>query len=141
MKILYPTDGSKAARAALEFALDIAKSQGCKIIVLSVAENIGILGREWKEMERTLLEFAQEFAEKAVKEISQNGVEAEKRVEVGKPADVIVKTAEKEGVYAIVMGTHGWAEISRPVIGSVADRVIRRSPCPVVLVPTRLDKD
>lgn len=139
MKILYPTDGSKTARAALEFAIDITKAQEGKIIVLSVAERVGYLGVEYKEMEESLLKFARDFAHQAAEEIKRRGVETEERVELGKPADIIVETARKEGVHAIVMGTHGWTGLARAIIGSVADRVIRHAPCPVILVPTKVE--
>ncbi len=139
MKILYPTDGSKTAKAALEFAVDIAKAQNGKIIVLSVAEKISSLGVEWREMEKPLIDFANDFAHQAAEEIRKRGVEVEEKVEVGKPAEVIVNIAKKEGVDAIVMGTHGWTGLARAVIGSVADKVIRHAPSAVILVPTKVE--
>ncbi len=139
MKILYPTDGSKTAKAAIEFVVDIAKAQGGKVIVLSVAEKVGYLGVEYKEVEESLLKFARDFAHQAAEEIKSKGVEAEERVELGRPADIIVEIARKEGVDAIVMGTHGWTGLARAIIGSVADRVIRHAPCPVILVPTKIE--
>jgi nucleotide-binding universal stress UspA family protein len=139
MKVLYPTDGSQTAKAALEFAVDIAKAQEGSILVLSVAEKVGAPTGEWEDMEKTLLDFAKDFSEQAVKEIKKRGVEAEARVEIGKPAEVIVNVAKDVGADAIVMGTHGWTGLARAVIGSVADRVIRHATCPVVLVPTKIE--
>ena len=77
MKVLYPTDGSQTAKAALEFAVDIAKAQEGSILVLSVAEKVGAPTGEWEDMEKTLLDFAKDFSEQAVKEIKKRGVEAE----------------------------------------------------------------
>jgi nucleotide-binding universal stress UspA family protein len=138
VKILHPTDGSETAYAALEFAIGIAKAQRSKIIVLSVAKKLSLSGDKWKEMEEILLELAQENVEKAVREIQKREVDVVGKVKVGKPAEVIVDMAKREKIYAIVMGTHGWMELPRSVIGSVADRVIRHAPCPVVLVPAKV---
>lgn len=139
MKILYPTDGSETAKAALEFAIDIARAQGGKILVLSVAEIVEFAGARQGEIEGILLNYAQDFAHKAAEKIKKQGVEVEERIGSGKPADVIVEIARREGVDAIVMGTHGRTGLARAVIGSVADRVIRHTPCPVVLVPTKIE--
>lgn len=139
MKILYPTDGSETAKAALEFAIDIAKAQGGKIIVLSVAEKVGTLTGEWEVLKKSLLGFAEDFARQAAKEIRKRGIKVETRTEIGKPAEVIVSVAREISADAIVMGTHGWTGLVRAVIGSVADRVIRHASCPVILVPTKVE--
>lgn len=138
-KLLYPTDGSKTAKTALEFVLDIAKAQHWEILVLSVAERITSLGVEYEDIEETLMKLAKDFAEEAASEIKKHGLSVEARVEKGKPAETIVRVAKEEGVSAIVMGTHGWTGLVRAVIGSVADRVVRHAPCPVVLVPTKVE--
>ena len=58
-------------------------------------------------------------------------------METGAPDDKIVKLADKEKVDAIVMGTHGVTGLARVFIGSVADRVVRKASCPVILVPAK----
>lgn len=138
-KLLYPTDGSKTARAALEFVLDIAKAQNWEILVLSVAEKIASFGIEYEEFDEVLMKLANDFAQQAVAEIKKRGAKVEARIEKGKPAETILAVAKEEGVDAIVMGTHGWTGLVRAVIGSVADRVVRHAPCPVVLVPTKAE--
>lgn len=138
-KLLYPTDGSKTAKAALEFVLDIAKAQHWKILILSVAEKITSLGVEYEDIEESLMRLAQDFAKEAASEIRNHGLKVEVRVEKGKPSEAILRVAQEEQVAAIVMGTHGWTGLARAVIGSVADRVVRHASCPVILVPTKAE--
>jgi nucleotide-binding universal stress UspA family protein len=56
------------------------------------------------------------------------------RLLCGKPADEIVRCAEEEGVDMIVMGTHGRRGLSRLLMGSVSEAVVRRAPCPVLTI-------
>ncbi len=140
-KILFPTDGSKTAERAREFAVDIAKATSAEIIVLSVAPTPSTLsgfqpavaGRFEDEMKKEMLE----IAKAAKKKILDEDVKASCKVEVGAPDDKIVKLADKEKVDAIVMGTHGVTGLARVFIGSVADRVVRKASCPVILVPAK----
>lgn len=136
-RLLFPTDGSETAKGALAFAIDIAKAEGAAIIVLSVAFEPASYGVKEGQIGKTLEWFAEQYVEDARKEIEASGVTASTRVVVGIPHEVIVKMAGDEEVDAIVMGTHGVTGLTRALIGSVADRVIRRAGCPVVLVPRR----
>jgi nucleotide-binding universal stress UspA family protein len=58
-------------------------------------------------------------------------------VDAGQPFGAIVDCAEKEGVDLIVMSSHGRSGLSRMLIGSVTDKVLRGSPCPVLVVPLK----
>ncbi|MEK7715145.1 MAG: universal stress protein, partial [candidate division NC10 bacterium] len=62
------------------------------------------------------------------------GIPVRWALEVGVPFEEIVKAAEKEGADMIVMGTHGRSGLNRLLLGSVAERVIRLAPCPVLTV-------
>lgn len=138
-RILYPTDGSPTAKRALEFAVDIAKGQKAEIIVLSVIEKVkvGIL-LEDKETEDLLYKFGKEHVEEASGEIKKMGVEVRTLVVVADHAATeIVKIAEQENVYAIVMGTHGRSNLGRAILGSVALKVSQMAKCPVVLIPSK----
>jgi nucleotide-binding universal stress UspA family protein len=64
----------------------------------------------------------------------QAGVPGEEIIARGKPADVIIDTAEKVGADLIVMGSLGMSAIERVLIGSVSDKVVRHAQCPVLLV-------
>lgn len=67
-------------------------------------------------------------------ELGQRGIKASWRVQLGAPFEGIVKIADEERVDMIVLGTHGRGGVNRLLIGSVADRVIRLAPCPVLTV-------
>lgn len=66
--------------------------------------------------------------------LAAEGVSAQVRLEVGVPWEAIVCVAGDEGAEMIVMGTHGRTGLDRLLLGSVAERVVRRAPCPVLTV-------
>jgi nucleotide-binding universal stress UspA family protein len=78
-------------------------------------------------------------AESKIKELvgkkQKDKPKLETRISFGEPFEEIVQEAEKSRVDLIVMGTHGRTGISRALIGSVAERVIRKSSLPVLTVP------
>ncbi len=134
--ILLPTDGSATAKAARRFAVDIAKGEGDSITVFSVAEPADYEGVEDETVTAAISSYLREAAEAEAAEIRGEGVGATVDVAVARdPGEAIVRRAREIGADVIVMGTHGRTGLARAVIGSVADRVIRRSPVPVVLVP------
>jgi nucleotide-binding universal stress UspA family protein len=137
MKIVYPTDGSKTAGEALTFAIEAAKAYRAEVVVVSVVQQMDAPHETIAGLEKVLLDFARECSTKAVDVIRKHHVKVEERVEIGDPPEVIDRIAREEKACCIVMGTHGRTGLARALIGSVADRVIRRSPCPVTLVPSR----
>ncbi len=72
-----------------------------------------------------------------VADLERKGVKAEATVKIGRASPGILEHAVEVGADAIVVGTHSRNLISRALIGSTADKVIRRSPVPVLVVPTR----
>ena len=78
--------------------------------------------------------WAEETLEARAADLSQSGTKASWRVQVGVPFEEIVKIAEEERADMIVMGTHGRGGLNRMLLGSVAERVIRLAPCPVLTV-------
>jgi nucleotide-binding universal stress UspA family protein len=138
-KIIYPTDGSKTAKKALEFAAHIAKATNAKILVLSVVD-VKLKGLPHvmeSQMKQELKKQALRIANEAKNELKKEGLEAKSKTAVGNPSEEIVKLARKEKADLIVMGTHGITGLARVIIGSVADYVIREAHCPVVLVPAK----
>jgi nucleotide-binding universal stress UspA family protein len=75
--------------------------------------------------------------EKARQKVAAAGVLVETHLEDGSPAEVITALAESVPADLIVMGMHGWSGIPHLVLGSVAERVIRTAPCPVMTVRER----
>jgi nucleotide-binding universal stress UspA family protein len=89
------------------------------------------------ELER-VYEAQRDWAHRAVDErvaaARGAGIAARGVVRVGTPADEIVRAANEEKAAMIVLGTHGRGGVQRLMLGSVADRVLRRAACPVLVV-------
>lgn len=143
--ILVPVDFSGCSRAALEHAVALADRFGAAINVLHVWEPPRYVGpesfiREPGESEHPLAEAALAQAKREMDEFVSAFAERSRfhlRFESGKPHQTIVKLAEEEGFDAIVMGTHGRTGLPHILIGSVAEKVVRTAPCPVMTIRER----
>lgn len=130
-KILFPTDFSTLSDAALEHATTLARESGATLLIVHVEEPPAAygMGEMYYGIPDPDDEALREMLHAVVPTDSQ--VAYEHRLLIGHPADEIVALAEKEGVDLIVMGTHGRTGLTRLVMGSVAELVVRRSTCPV----------
>jgi nucleotide-binding universal stress UspA family protein len=138
MKIIHPTDFSECAERTRALAVQLARALGAELILLHVAVEAplfregltrsGELARIFEEQR----EWARRALEERAAETRGQGVPTLARVVTGVPHQEIVETAKREGAAFIVMGTHGRAALERFFLGSVAERVIRAAPCPVV---------
>lgn len=143
--ILLPIDGSATAEAAARFAEDIARAEGSTILVLGVTVRMSFdrEGNEFAHEENesvtsAIHEYMTEQVAAEAERIRSAGVAAEELVvEADSPYEGILDAAARCGASMIVMGTHGRGALARAVIGSVADRVVRHSDVPVVLVPLK----
>ena len=131
-RILYPTDGSDVAECALDQAIYLAEATGSEIFVLHVVEDDKKLDHSSLSILRKI---GEEFVRKASKKIERHGIVAHLTVVDGKPCPEIINLAKSNKIGMIVMGTHGTGGLTRALLGSVADKVIRTSSCPVLLVP------
>jgi nucleotide-binding universal stress UspA family protein len=137
--ILVPMDESDPSWEALEFALSTfpdAEISALHVIVPLERREFG-QGYAWLNSPE-LLEEAQkegeEFLADVQSQVAERGREVHTHVETGKPASTILDHAEEAGVDQIIMGSHGRTGVSRVLLGSVAERVMRRSPIPVTVV-------
>ncbi|MFC1979407.1 universal stress protein [Chloroflexota bacterium] len=138
-KILVPVDGSKLAECTLEHVRAIAK--GCnvpEVILLRVVEplrNVYELGEDWyKDAQERIQANAKDYLSKEVAALKKDGIAADAVVISDQPAEAILNYAKQNQVDLIIMSTHGRSGVSRWVIGSVADRVVRHSVAPVLTV-------
>lgn len=140
--ILVATDFSPTSEHALEYARALAVSFGGKLHLLHVVPD-PVLASAWSEAyaydltalgERLRLDAERQLAEKA-QTIRTVAVTTE--VLVGRPAAIITLTAAERGADLIVMGTHGRSGVTHLFMGSVAERVVRSAPCPVLTVGER----
>lgn len=138
-RILVAIDGSEGARAALLVAVRLAELYEAKVETLHVATTPTNLAAEALvvvgEAEETLSDFVRSQAETAMLDFVKQALGdklVENRVEVGTPGEVIAVAAESFDL--IVMGTRGTTGLERFALGSVASRVARTAPCPVLTV-------
>ncbi|MCO6459591.1 MAG: universal stress protein [Pirellulaceae bacterium] len=131
-KILFPTDFSHSGDAALHFATSLARDSGASLIIVHVEEPPVAYGGG--EMYYGIPEPATEDLKRMLEQVKPTdpNVPYEHRLITGDPSTAVAKLAESEGVDLIIMGTHGRTGISRLLMGSVAEAVVRRAPCPVL---------
>jgi nucleotide-binding universal stress UspA family protein len=130
--ILHPTDFSEQAQHAFATACSLARDHGARVIVLYVraaAAAYGALGPIVPEPVWTPEDVE---AGLAGLHLPEPGVEVEYRVADGDAAAEITRLASEVKANLIVMGTHGRTGLGRLLMGSVAENVLRRAPCPVL---------
>lgn len=132
-KILCSTDFSPSSDLALEHASIYARAAGATLIIVHVQEissasGEGVLHSAVRPENRDTL------ARRLEAIVPDGDIAHEHRLLRGKPAEEIIRVAAEEGVSLIVMGTQGRTGVGRLLMGSVAEEVLRRAPCPVLTV-------
>ena len=135
-RVLMPTDFSPASAVAQGFLGRLRDTSLKDVIVLHVVAEPESRGGRVRGADQTLRE-AQALLDGVVDDMVREGLPARHRLEQGVPADTILRVAEEEGVGSIVMGSRGRGMVAELLLGSVAERVARRSERPVVIVPAR----
>lgn len=145
-KIVHPTDFSKGAEPALELAIEMARTFSAELTILYVYAtpvHMGPLGDGYA-LPLDLVQKLQGDAERALEQLSQRTAKTGIRIHTlaieGIASETIVATAEKRGMDLIVMGTHGRTGLKHLLLGSVAERVVRAAPCPVLTVRAAFDR-
>jgi nucleotide-binding universal stress UspA family protein len=137
-RVLLATDGSKDAELATTTAVDLANSTNCELHIVYVEQAVYVPGGVgfWSGVPSGYLEQqARKQLDAMVEKVSPAGGEvAEAHLRVGDAAPEIVALAEDIEVGLIVMGSRGQGGISRALLGSVSDAVVRHANCPVLVV-------
>jgi nucleotide-binding universal stress UspA family protein len=129
-RILHPTDFSEASQLGCVKALELARQCGAKLIVLHAYANPVSVEGMWAvpdprpELEEALGMIAAD----------EPAFPVERVLRVGTPAETIIAYAQRHNCDLIVMGTHGRTGLSHLLMGSVAEKVIRMAPCPVMVI-------
>jgi nucleotide-binding universal stress UspA family protein len=138
-KILAPLDGSKFSECSLEHVRAVAL--GCrvpKVVLLRVVEPIHKgygMGEDWaREAGARQKAEAKSYLSKLADDLKKEGIATRVAVVGGMPADEILDYASKNQVSLIIMSTNGRSGVSRWFLGSVAERVLRYSPVPLLVV-------
>jgi nucleotide-binding universal stress UspA family protein len=141
-RLLVPVDCSEDANQALEYAIALARTLGARVILLHVMQSPPWGG---VDMDVTLPHAYSQFIQHLEAEVTHRmqaclervtarGLEGEMAVVHGEPFQEILDTAKKQQVDLIIMGTHGRTGLQHVLMGSVAEKVVRLAPCPVLVV-------
>ena len=136
-RILCPVDFSEASRNAVRYAHEFAKGMGSSLVLLNVVEPRPMavdMSLSYVPLEEDLEKAAREDLEEIIKVEREMGVEVEADVEIGTPSEVIIEKARERDVSLIILGSHGKTGLSRLLMGSVAESVVRKATCPVLIV-------
>ena len=140
-RILMGTDFSDYSKEALDDAVLLAKQFGADLYLLHVFDVptyipgvASVAGPEVFEWIRTFREEERKRLETLAEEFRQRGVMVHPILKEGIPFREIPKAAKEISADLIVLGTHGRTGLDRLMMGSVAERVVRRSPCRILLV-------
>lgn len=135
--ILCPVDFSDASRKAVQYAREFASNMGAAVYLLNVVEPRPMavdITLNYVPLEEDLEKAASEDLKVILQEFIQAGLKAECAVEFGNPSDVILDKAAELDVNLLIMGSHGKTGLSRLIMGSVAETVVRKANCPVLIV-------
>ncbi|MFQ5804265.1 MAG: universal stress protein [Candidatus Methylomirabilales bacterium] len=131
-RILWATDLSPVSEGAWRYALTLADALAAEVGLLHVVRPTGLGGANHAR-EDTLVPLRREL-ERRQQAVEALGLRGRRKVLVGVPAEVIVAEAQAERADLIVVGTHGRSGLPHVLVGSVAEAVIRKAPCPVLAV-------
>src|SRR5574337_537736 len=136
--ILIATDGSEYTKNAIDYGIELAKSTGAKLYAIYVIDTAAFasipMDAAWESMYELLKQEGDEATAYVADKAQADGLEVERNTVEGHPAEEIRKFAEKNSVDLIVMGTLGKSGLDRFLLGSVAEKVVRTSKIPVLVV-------
>lgn len=136
--LLVPIDFSPYADAALEYAITLGSKLQARLTLLHVIQSMALGGTDMgvalpytylQDLEAELRESLAGY----VKRVTDAGLHAESSLVHGVPFQEILDTARTQQVDLIVMGTHGRTGLRHVLMGSVAEKVVRLAPCPVLV--------
>ena len=136
--ILVPIDFSEYADQALEYAIALGKPLQAHLTVLHIIHlTPWAIGDVVSSFPGTFLEEveteAQRLMQASLGRVHDASLQGETVIVYGVPFQIIIETAKDKNVDLIVMGTHGRTGLTHTLIGSVAEKVVRLAPCPVLV--------
>ena len=137
-RILAPTDFSELSAEGVRYACKLAKDVGAQVIVMNVVilDESNVVGKgEVAAHEKRLAQFTSQIVGRRADDLKVREV-----VVAGQAYAAIVDCAERERADLIVMSTHGRSGLSRMLIGSVTDKLLRGATCPVLVVPSEAER-
>ena len=140
-KVIHPTDFSDNSKEALQYAIAICEWHKAELLLLHVSEVLEFAPPEYymdkDEASRQLKErinAAKNELERIAGEHRKAGLHVTTLVVTGKPSVEIIRTAKEQNADMLVLGTHGRTGLAHILIGSTAEKVVRKAPCPVLTI-------
>ncbi|MCI0461375.1 MAG: universal stress protein [Gemmataceae bacterium] len=130
--ILYATDFSEPSRCAFPLACALARDYGARLVVLTVVPPPLFHGEVVARRQEGFYE--DYWAELLKFKPADPGVAVEYALEKGDVVEAILAQAQQQACDLLVLGTHGRSGLGRLLVGSVAEQVMRKAPCPVLTV-------
>ncbi len=142
--IVVGTDGSDTAQQAVRQAIDLAKSVGASLKIVSAYEPVteGRLRGETRDVPKDVewsvnaREDVEGTLKEAAEEAKEGGIDAQTFARQGDPADAILDVAEEENGDLIIVGNKGMTGAKRFLLGSVPNKVSHHAPCSVLIIRT-----
>jgi nucleotide-binding universal stress UspA family protein len=141
--LLVPTDFSSSSGSILKTAATLAQAMGARLVVLHVLQPIASIGDPM--LDTTQIAAAQKAAEEGARgqllhageQLTAQGIAVDQELLDGPPSTVILGRARALPADLIVMGSHGHGALYDLLLGSTSHAVLKKSSCPVVIVPSR----
>jgi nucleotide-binding universal stress UspA family protein len=130
-RILAPTDFSELSANGVRYAFQLAKELGSELVIMNIVPLDESNFASKREIDQHKLELDEFLVDRDV----NPDLNLRKLVEPGVPSGTIISFAERENCDLIVMSSHGRSGLSRVLVGSVTEQILRKSPCPVLVVP------
>lgn len=134
--ILVPVDGSEQAEHSFKTAVEIAKRNNAKLHILYVVDTRNVsLSPEYQPVTTGMTDYVEkQFVQDMVKYATEAGVETQETITNGNPLTLIGEAFPKEyDVDLIIVGATGKGAITRALVGSVSQHVVKHAPCDVLV--------
>ena len=144
-RILWPTDLSRLARTALPHALQLVAGSKGELVIVHVLPTVAaylspeIAGRAWDQIDRANRAIGKRKLDRMTNAIKAEHPELRvcNVLAKGVVAEEVLRVARRLRCHLIVLATHGRTGLKHVLMGSVAENVVRRAPCPVLIVRPR----
>lgn len=139
--ILVPIDFSDNSKKILKESVNVAKNFGAKLSVIFVVQSFADYSGFFvphipiDQFQNEMVDSAKKKMENFLEDnLGDNGASCDRHIAIGDVGEEIISYAEKIDAGMIVMGTHGYKGLERVLFGSVAEQVVKNSPCPVLTI-------
>jgi universal stress protein A len=143
--LLVPIDFSAASGSLLQTAISLAQSLGARLVLLHVLQPVAPIGDPMMMPDMAQVASMQKAAEqdaraqlaRAVESVAAQGAAVESEFRDGPASAIILERASALPADLVVMGSHGHTALYDLLLGSTSHAVLKKSPCPVVIVPSK----